>query len=175
MSVSQQTDPGASSILGIDYDSEGIFGVVIGEDAGEWRGTIKAPLDCGPGDSFDRARRIRDLMPPRTAYADAGVVAIGVEDLRSRQRSQIAAASRVEGGLLQALPRDLEIVRLSVNRREVGWKALTVGKTNASKDEIKAWAIAEGAPAGLEQDFYDAFAIARATRETLSKRRRLAA
>lgn len=164
-----------SSIAGIDYDSEAVFLVAIDEDSGGWLGARAYDLTVGPGDSFNRIRRLRDLMPDRTAEAWDGVVALGVEDLRSRQRSQIAAASRVEGALLACLPRDLEIVRLSVNRREVGWKAMTVGKTNASKDEIKAWAHANGAPEGLLQDYYDAFAIATATRGTLDKRRQKAA
>lgn len=168
-----------SAIAGIDYDSEAIYAVLVDEDSGLWLGAKRYLLTVGPGDSFERARRIRDLLPARGAWADAGVVAIGLEDLRSRQRSQVAAASRVEGALLATLPRDLELVRMPVNTRRdnarPGWKALTVGKTNASKDEIRAWAIAAGAPAGLEQDFYDAFAIARAARETLSTRRLRAA
>lgn len=164
-----------SSIAGIDYDSEAVYLVLIDEDAGAWLGSQAWALDVGPGGSFERARRLSTIFPARGSWADAGVVALGLEDLRSRQRSQVAAASRIEGALLALLPRELELVRLSVNRREVGWKALTVGKTNASKEEIQAWAIAHGAPAGLRQDYYDAFAIARATRSTLAARNRRAA
>lgn len=156
-----------SAIAGIDYDSEAVFLVAIDEDSGAWLGARVYDLKTGPGDSFDRIRRLSTFFPKRSSWADEGVIALGLEDLRSRQRSQIAAASRVEGALLALLPRDLRIVRLSVNRRLIGWKALTVGKTNASKDEIRAWALEQGAPAGLVQDFYDAFAIAYATRETL--------
>lgn len=156
-----------SAVAGIDYDSEAVYLVAIDEDSGAWLGGHRYDLAAGPGDSFDRIRRLQTLFPRRSAWETDGVVAVGVEDLRSRQRAQIAAASRVEGALLTLLPRDLRIVRLSVNRRAVGWKALTVGKTNATKDEIRAWALDNGAPAGLEQDFYDAFAIARATRATL--------
>lgn len=158
-----------SSVAAIDYDSEAIYAVLIDEDTGDWLGASRYLLTVGPGDSFERARRIRSLMPAAGAWRDSGVVAIGLELIRSRERNQVAAAARVEGALLACLPRDLPIVRLSVNGREKpGWKLLTVGKTNASKAEIRAWAIAAGAPAGLEQDFYDAFAIARATRETLT-------
>lgn len=161
-----------STFAGIDYDSEAVFLVLVDETTGGWRGHATYDLTIGPGDSFERARRLSTLFPARGSWDDAGVVALGLEDLRSRQRSQIAAASRIEGALLALLPRELELVRLSVNRLLVGWKALTVGKTNASKDEIRAWAIANGAPAGLVQDVYDAFAIARATRETLQARAR---
>lgn len=157
-----------SAIAGIDYDSDAVYLAVIDEDDGRLLGIHAYQLDAGPGDSFDRVRRLSTLFPARGAWDE--IVALGLEDLRSRQRSQIAAASRVEGALLALLPRELEIVRLSVNRRLVGWKALTVGKTNASKDEIRAWAIEQGASAGLLQDYYDAFAIARATRSTLAAR-----
>lgn len=171
-----------SQVGGIDYDSEGVYLVLIDEDSGAWLGShlYDLKLRRKGDDSFDRVRRLQTLLPARRQWADSGVVAIGLEDLRSRQRSQVAAASRVEGALLALLPRELRLVRLSVNAREdnpngPGWKALTVGKTNASKEEIQAWAIGEGAPAGLVQDFYDAFAIARATRETLNRDRPVAA
>lgn len=166
MTVSQPLQP--ASIAGIDYDSEAVFLVLIDEDSGDWLGSTAYDLKVGPGDSFQRIRRLQRLFPGPSAWEENRVVAVGLEDLRSRQRSQIAAASRVEGALLALLPVELSLVRLSVNRRRIGWKALTVGKTNATKDEIQAWAIAEGAPAGLVPDFYDAFAIARAARATLN-------
>jgi hypothetical protein len=161
-----------TSIAGIDLDSNAIDVVLIDEDTGAWLGYRRYDLDVGPGGSLERARRVRDVLPVRGAWADAGVVAIGLEDTRSKQRLSIAAISRIQGALATCLPRDVELLELSVNRRERGWKALTAGKTNASKDEIRAWAIAAGAPEGLVQDAYDAFAIATATRETLQERAR---
>lgn len=157
-----------SLIVGFDYDStSGVFGVAIDEDTAAWVGTFRADIGWVKGDSFARTRALRDRMPDRGSWRDNGVVAFGVEDLRSKQRSSVAALARVEGALLACLPLDIRIVHLSVNRLDVGWKAMTVGKTNASKDEIRAWALRQGAPTGLVQDLYDAFAIARATRETL--------
>lgn len=162
-----------SAIAGIDYDSENVYLVTIDEEDGRWLGVAHYDLAAGPGDSFERTRRLSSLFPRGSAWDD--VAALGLEDLRSRQRSQIAAASRVEGALLALLPRSLRIVRLSVNKRRVGWKAMTVGKTNATKDEIRSWALEQGAPVGLRQDFYDAFAIARAARETIDNSGRAAA
>lgn len=157
-----------SAIAGIDYDSEAVYIVGIDETTGDWLGWSSVDLACGPGDSFERARRVRDLLPARGAWADAGVIAIGIEATLSRQRASVAALSRVQGALLACLPRDVRVVPLTVNRRTVGWKALTVGKTNASKAQVKAWALEQGAPVGLVQDFYDAFCIAQATRLTVN-------
>lgn len=156
-----------SLIVGFDYDStEGVYGAAIDEDEGFWVGSFRADIGWVKGDSFARTRELRGRMPSRGSWKDAGVVAFGLEDLRSKQRSSVAALARVEGALLACLPVEIPIVHLSVNRRDVGWKAMTAGKTTASKDEIRAWAEANGAPAGLVQDYLDAYCIARATRET---------
>ncbi len=40
------------------------------------------------------------------------------------------------------------------------WKKETIGKGNATKEQIKAWALAHGVEDGLKQDFYDAYCIA---------------
>jgi Holliday junction resolvasome RuvABC endonuclease subunit len=155
------------SIAGFDFDSNGIFGVLIDEDTGAWLGKMQADLACGPGDAADRARRVRDLMPARESWVDAGVTAIGLESTFSRDFRAATALCRIQGAIIACLPRSLPLHLLTANgRRTPGWKILTVGKTNASKDEVRQWALDlnHGAPPGLPQDLYDAFAIARATR-----------
>lgn len=152
-----------SHFAGIDYDSGAIHIATVDEDTVVMAESAKIDLTFRDDDSFDRARRVRDLMPPRTSWRDAGVLAIGIELPFSRQRNSIVALSRVQGAILACLPRDILVLPLSPNSRDHGWKHLTVGKTNATKPEIKTWAIANGAPTRLEQDFYDAYCIARAT------------
>lgn len=156
------------TLIGFDYDSQAVFGAAIALETGEWLGSIHADLACGPGGSLERARRLPDLLPGRGAWAAGGVVAIGIEATLSRQRQTVAALSRVQGALLACLPRDVDLYPLKVNTLKDGWKVLTVGKTNATKPQVKAWALAHGAPAGLVQDFYDAFAIASATRSIIA-------
>ena len=154
-----------ASIAGFDYDSNGVFGVLVDEDNGGWLGQMQADLACGPGDAVARARRVRDLMPSRDGWADAGVIAIGVESTFSRDFRATAALARVQGAILACLPRDVPIHLLTANgRRKPGWKIQTIGTTTASKLEVRGWALDHGAPDGLPQDFYDAFCIARATR-----------
>lgn len=155
------------SIAGVDYDSNGVFVVLVDEDTGAWQGQMQGDLACGPGDALARCRRLRDLVPARGDWADAGVVAIGIESTFSRDFRAAVALCRVQGALIACLPRDLPLYLLTANgRRTPGWKLQTVGTTNASKLEVRSWALEHGAPDGLPQDFYDAFAIARATRRT---------
>lgn len=153
-----------SYFAGIDYDSEAVYTVLIDEDTGRVAETHKAVLTFRSDDSFDRARRVRDTLPDRGRWADRGVLAIGIEATFSQAFKATIALGRVQGAILACLPRDLLVIPIAANRRSpAGWKALTVGATNATKDDVRAWALANGAPAGLEQDFYDAFSIARAT------------
>lgn len=163
-----------SLVAGIDYDSNAVYTVAIAEDDGAFAMANKVDLACGPGDAFDRARRARDLLPARTRWEDAGVVALGIEETFSHAFKAAVALARVEGAILACLPRDLVVLPLAAAHHG-GWKELTVGKTNASKAEVIEWALANGAPPRLEHDFYDAFAIARATALLWQTRRRPAA
>lgn len=158
-----------SSIAGIDFDSHGVFVALIDEDSGAWQGKMQADLDCGPGDALARARRVRDLMPARDGWADAGVTAIGLESTFSRDFRAATALCRIQGAIIACLPRDVPLFLLTAGgRRTPGWKLLTVGAadslTTSSKEQVKHWSVDRGAPTGLPQDLYDAFAIARATR-----------
>lgn len=156
---------------GIDFDSTAVHAVTILEATGELEHRHRADLDVvGLEDAFDRARRIRDRMPARSAWADAGVLAIGIEDPYTRQLSSLVALIRVQGALIACLPTNLVLLELRPQR----WKLVALGKGygNADKATVKAWALEQGCPAGLEQDFYDAFGIARATAHLWEHRRR---
>ncbi len=167
-----------SYFAGIDYDSNAIHAVTIDEDTLQLVDHRRYDLAAGPGDAFDRARRARDLLPPRQRWSDTGVLAVGIEEPWTKQLNSLVALIRVQGAILSCLPRDLLVIPFPPNRRAPeGWKALTVGKTNASKDEIRVWAINTGCPEGLEEDTYDAYAIAHATAarwKTATRNRRAA-
>ncbi len=162
-----------SLFAGIDYDSNEIHTVTIDETTLQLVDTHRANLDCGPGDSYARARRVRDLLPPRARWADNGVLAIGIEDPYSRQLNSLTALMRVQGALLACLPRDIDVIPL----RPQHWKIATLGKGHGNdlKPAVIAWAIAQGCPAGLPEDFYDAYAIARATQIAWTTKRGLRA
>lgn len=163
-----------SAIAGIDFDSNGVFVAFVDEEDGRWLGKLALELNCGPGDAFDRARRVRDLMPPRGAWDD--VCAIGIESTFSQSFKATAALARIQGAILACLPRAIVTVPLAANHKPpYGWKANVLGRTNATKDDVRAYAIIGGAPEGLVQDLYDAFAIANATRALWETRREDAA
>lgn len=152
--------------VGIDYDSFDIYTVVVDEDTGTFESLNRAQLGAGPGDSFDRARRVRDQLPVPGRWRDAGVIAAGIEATLSRERRSIAALSRVQGAILACLPRDLLVLPLTAQE----WKRDTVGRSNASKADVAAWAQAHGMGPALKQDYYDAFCIARAARRRYQER-----
>lgn len=158
-----------STVAGIDFDSEAIYIAEVDEDTGAFVAIYRRELyatNGAPDTSFERARRARDAMPARALWHDAGIVAVGIEDPFSRHAPAIKAEARVQGAILACLPAELPVYPLQPHTRD-GWKGRTVGKANASKEAIAEWALANGAPPGLRQDFYDAFCIGRATRELL--------
>lgn len=159
-----------SVFVGVDYDSNGIYIAAIDEDTLELVSHVRVDL-VSRGDSFDRCRLVRDRMPARSAWRDAGTLAVALELPFSRQRNSIVALSRVQGAILACLPADLLVLDLPPQE----WKRVTVGKAKASKDEVRAWARDQGAPHGLVQDFYDAYALARAAAQMWTRRREIAA
>jgi Holliday junction resolvasome RuvABC endonuclease subunit len=146
-------------VAGIDYDSSAIHAVLIDETTHAFLHHRAYDLASGPGDAFDRARRVRDLLPARGNWHDIGVLAVGIELPFTRQLNSLVALTRVQGAILACLPRDLMVVDV----RPQTWKADTLGQSNATKEQVRDWAIARGCPPGLALDFYDAYAIAVST------------
>jgi Holliday junction resolvasome RuvABC endonuclease subunit len=146
------------TVLGIDYDSEAVHLALIDEDTGRLVSTWKADLACGPGDAFTRARRVRHLLPGTSRLEAFGVTAAAVELPYSKFAASLVPLMRVQGAIVASLPRDLRIVEL----RPQTWKKHSVGRSNATKHEVREWALGQGVPAGLDQDTYDAYGLARA-------------
>ena len=152
-----------SYIAGFDYDSNGVYVALIDEDDASFAGARVFDLKAGPGNAFDRVRRLAGLMPGPTAWED-GIVAIGIEETFSMGYHVTKALGRVQGAILALLPRDVPIYELAANRSEDGWKAMNGLRTNARKPAVRERALELGVPAQWPQDVYDAFLIARAAR-----------
>jgi Holliday junction resolvasome RuvABC endonuclease subunit len=151
-------------IAGIDFSTHAVDVILLDEDTGRPR-WHRRRLDTGPGDAFNAALRVRDAMPVRGAWRDSGVTLIAIERPWSRQLRSIAVLMRIQGAILATLPPQLPILELHPQT----WKRETVGKSNASKAAVAAWARAElilrcGSTTvdGWPQDAFDAYAIARA-------------
>lgn len=152
-----------SLIAGIDVNSNMVDVTLVDEDTLDAR-WIRYRIDDGARglDAFARARRLRNAMPARTSWADSGVALIGIEKPMSRSFISISAQMRVQGALLACLPADLDIVELA----PASWKKLAVGRGDASKADVRTWALRtlrwQDERGYRPQDAYDAAAIARA-------------
>jgi Holliday junction resolvasome RuvABC endonuclease subunit len=126
-----------SLYAGIDLSSNAVDVVLLDEDTMDAR-WVRYRIDDGRKDlkAFARARRLRDAMPVRSAWKDAGVVAIGVEHGASRNFNSVVAQSRVEGALLACLPADLPVYMLM----PASWKKLALGHGRATKEDGAVWA-----------------------------------
>ena len=145
------------NVAGIDLSTHAVDVVLVpldGNEPPEWR---RYPLD-GPS-SFDRARTVRDAMPPRTGGLWDNVLAVGIEDPRGHSAGH---AYRIQGAILSCLPASVLVQPWipSAWRKAVGLKG------NASKEDVVSWALGYGDD--WPQDAYDAFAIAVATRDAIT-------
>lgn len=151
-----------SSVVGIDFDTFGVHLVAIDEDDETILGYDHRVF---PGkDSFSRLRTVRSVLP-RTYFRDVGAVLVGIEDPRATNpllRSMIGKLARVQGAILQSIPERVRVEPL--NAKE--WRVAVGLSGNAKKDEVAEWAVENSLGdvmlAGVRQDAYDAYAIARA-------------
>ena len=151
----------AVKVAGIDLSTHAVDVVLVpldGNEPPQWR---RYPLD-GPS-SFDRARTVRDAMPPRTGGLWDDVLAIGIEDPRGHAAGH---AYRIQGAILSCLPQSVLVQPWipSAWRKAVGLPG------NASKDDV---AVFTGQHRGdmlghWPQDACDAFCIALATRDAIT-------
>lgn len=154
------------TIAGIDYDSERVVIVIVDENTGRYLTEWTCDLACGPGDAFQRARRVRRLMPTRSAFEARGVTSVAIELPFSKYAASLVGHLRVQGAILACLPDDLDVVEL----RPQTWKRTTVGRSNASKADVHAWALEQGCPPAISEHHADAYAIARAHLSALDQR-----
>ena len=112
--------------------------------------TAKGSRDLELRDLRDQLSQMFDVLPPGVVFVEEPVLA-GARNIRST----ILIAETV--GMLLTLPCRVYLVEIST------WKKLTVGKGNASKEDVSSWlssehpdyaAICEG-----DQDLIDAGAI----------------
>jgi hypothetical protein len=162
-----------SLVAGFDYDSHGAYVVFLDEDTGAVVRPVRYDLDVGPGNALQRAQRLRDVMPARDSWRDEGVVAIGIEEPFSNDFKAATSLARVQGALLACLPRDVPVFPVTPNGRKTpGWKLLSLGRTNSSKDDVRAWSLEHGGRTFWNPNLFDAHAIAWATRR-LHRRERI--
>lgn len=157
------------TVAGIDFSTRAIDVVLIDEDthAAEWhRFDVTEDALTGDicGDAFERARRVRHTLPKTSWWEDEGVIAIGLEQPRGNHG--ITPLFRMQGAILACLPTRILVTPWNPSswRLEVGLKG------NALKADVNLHALTllgDQHVAGWPQDAYDAFCIARATRNVI--------
>lgn len=151
-------------VAGIDCSTLAIDLVTIDVDT-QQAVHIRRRLDTAPGASLARTRRVRDAMPPRQAWIDAGVVLVAIEEpySRSTMGGQVPL-HRVIGAILAVLPTTIavELVRSDDWRRTSGLP--TRGKREVLKAAAVEYARANWSPeppVRLDDNTADAYCIAR--------------
>lgn len=151
------------AIAGIDFSSQAVHICTLPEDSN--LATVHTVrLDLGGGNLLTRARRLRDQMPARTAWRDAGITLIAIEKPFSHQPRNVASMNLVYGGILQCLPANIPLLELSPGDWRKECLITNRGDTKAASIRFarQTWA---DPPHALDHNTADAFAIAWAARE----------
>lgn len=151
-------------IAGIDLSTRAVHVCSLPEDSNRAELHV-VRLDTERGDYVTRVRRLRDRMPARSAWADAGITLIAIERPYSHIAATLAPMMLAYGGILQLLPPDVPILELSPPewRKECGLPQ--------RGDQVKPAAIQfardlwTSAPSALDDNVADAFCVAWSARE----------
>lgn len=166
-------------IVGIDLSTRAIHIVSLPEDDNRADLHI-VRLDTERGDQLTRLRRLRDRMPARGAWRDAGCTLIAIEKPFFRGPG-IAPMMAVYGALFQLFPADLPVLELRADdwRSECGIPIRKPREAGGDwhKHQAVAFAREQWKPAApvIDHNGAEAFAIAYAAREIDLRRARDAA
>lgn len=147
---------GVVRTAGIDYSTQRINLVVLDDDelVGRWVYTVPA----GSGDAFDRARKVKLIMPGHAFWAQREVAAVGLEEPRGNGDGSL---HRVQGAILACLPADLLVQPLMPGQ----WKARAGVGGGATKEDVRVFVEGlEWRARNWSQDDCDAYCMARAVR-----------
>lgn len=161
-------------IIGCDISTKAIHIVGLAEDTNHAQLHV-VRLDAQRGDTTERVRRMRDVMPARSAWRDAGAALIAVERPFSHHAGTLAPMMLAYGGLLQLLPVDVPLLELSAPewRRE----CLLPQRGDDRKPAAVRFAREQWTdqPPAIDDNAADAFCIAYAARAIDLRRARDAA
>ena len=123
---------------GIDYDTKAVHVVLLPEEGhAEY-----LAYELEGGDPFDRARQVREVMPPRAWWKDEGVISACIEEQNSgnpKMRYSVQQLKMIQGAILSCLPRDLLVAPFAGSE----WRTKLGLAGNCSKDEVRAFVDAQ--------------------------------
>jgi hypothetical protein len=172
--------------MGVDFDTRACHCVLLDDDTNHARYVPVPFVDHKPPFRFDDARNVRaavneaiwkacrkGMRQPLDADGWDSIHLVGIEKPYAQGRGTAYTYGLITGAILSAIPRGIPVLDMPPNGRLFGWKALSVGRTNATKEEVRAWGLNElgwwrpERPSGgtdWPQDAFDAYCIARAAR-----------
>ena len=162
-------------IAGLDISTRAVHVISLPEDDNAAELYV-CRLDTERGGGYiDRVRRLRDRMPARGAWRDAGITLIAIERPYSHHAGTLAPMMLAYGAVLQVLPPDVPLLELSPPewRKECGLPQRGGDvKPAAIRFAREQWL---GAPVAIDDNVADAFGVAYAAREIDIRRGRAAA
>jgi hypothetical protein len=126
-----------SYVLGIDVDVRAAHFVLLADDGSA---TYTPAVIADKRGSFEACRNVRDAIREAKIPWD-DIWLCGIERPFSQSRGTARIQGMITGAILSAIPRGIPVLDMPPNDRLFGWKALSVGKTNATKGEVAAWAL----------------------------------
>lgn len=163
-------------ILGIDHDTRAVHCVLLDDDSNAARYIAVPFVEHKPPFRFDDARNVRGALMEairavvlhENRYFSRVLVwddiwLVGVEKPYSQNKDSSWKYGLVVGQILSCVPRSVPVLDLPPTE----WKRETVGKANASKDEVAEWVWHNSPEIGKDlwpQDAFDAYCLARAAR-----------
>lgn len=165
-------------ICGLDISTRAIHIVQLPEDDNQAALHV-VRVDTERGDATERIRRLRDRMPARTAWRDAGCTLIAIERPWFDGPS-LGPMMAVYGALLQLFPADLPLLELKADewRKECGLRLRKRrdDPSDALKRESVHFAREQWADCPpIDHDGAEAFCVAYAAREIDLRREAAAA
>lgn len=154
-----------SWVAGIDFSTHAIDVVLIDENDVEPPQWHRYPLEGN--DAFDRARDVRRALKrgPLPPFVQ-DLLAVGIEDPRGQNAG---ALYRIQGGILASLSPNV-LVQPWVPSQ---WRKAVGLPGNCGKDMVAFFAVNDGNPDEFRdwpQDACDAYCIALATRQALTRK-----
>jgi hypothetical protein len=163
-----------SVIAGIDASTLAIDIVLLDEDSRNPTWThcpLRPALEDGSRDDLRPSRSVRDALPGRSGWEDQGVTLVAIEDPYSASLSVSKKLARVIGAVSACLPAGLPVLLVTpVEMRQ--WLGIQ-GRLN--KEQLRAYAVQQGAPEEWAQDAHDAYVVALAALERIEHELRRAA
>lgn len=147
------------TVAGIDFSSRAVHVVLLEDDTDQ---AALRVFELAGATPFERARSLRRIFPTRGFWEDNGVYLVGIEDPHSRANHTAKALGLAAGAIAALLPNALTVIQTAPSE----WHRIFTGQATATKGLVEQHAreLWSDAPAGADDNTWDAYGIAYAVR-----------